>query len=102
MKFSVVSLLDGVDLQSSRQMLLTQLTCFTGKSSRHVEPDHPSLSVISHEDERFRDELRGALTPYERTGELEVWDDTDIVAGQKWEDEDPGKARRTLISWCCC
>lgn len=41
----------------------------------------------SHEDERFRDELRRALTAYEREGELAAWDDTKIVPGQKWEKE---------------
>jgi internalin A len=41
----------------------------------------------SHKDETYRDELRGALTIYERGGELEVWDDTRIVPGQQWDRE---------------
>lgn len=41
----------------------------------------------SHRDELYRDELRGALTIYERNGELIIWDDTKIVVGQKWEPE---------------
>jgi internalin A len=80
-KFSVVELLDGVDLPGSRDLVplpgsFTQL---------YAVP----LVFISyaHEDERFRDELRGALTPYERTRTLQIADDTCIMPGQRWEDE---------------
>jgi internalin A len=82
--YSVRGLLDGVDLPGSRL------------AGRHLRKLHGEvmgnglLSLFisySHKDEIFRDELRGALTAYERTGELETWDDTCIVGGQKWEDE---------------
>lgn len=41
----------------------------------------------AHIDETYCDQLRGALTVYERGGELAVWDDTKIIPGQKWEKE---------------
>jgi internalin A len=79
-KFSVADLLDGVDLPGSRAVLMK------GGILEFVEV--PLLFIsYAHEDERFRDELRGALTPYERTRTLQITDDTCIVPGQKWEDE---------------
>ena len=79
-KFSVAELLDGVDLPGSRDAVIQEAI---------FELVAVPLLFISyaHEDERFRDELRGALTPYERTRTLQIVDDTCIVAGQKWEDE---------------
>jgi hypothetical protein len=41
----------------------------------------------SHKDELYRDELRSALTAYERRGEVSSWDDTCIRPGQRWEQE---------------
>lgn len=80
-KFSVAELLDGVDLPGSRE-----LVALPGET---IQLFGVPLVFISyaHEDERFRDELRGALTPYERTRALQITDDTCIVPGQKWEDE---------------
>lgn len=80
-KFSVAELLDGVDLPGSRN-----LVPLPGSS---IELYAVPLVFISyaHEDERFRDELRGALTAYERTRTLEIVDDTCIMPGQKWENE---------------
>jgi small GTP-binding protein len=72
--FSVTELLDGVDLPDFSRM---------GR-----QPDHRPLRLFisySHKDDVFMDELRGALVPYERTGELEVWADPLIEAGELWE-----------------
>ena len=88
-KFSVAKLLDGVDLPGSRNFSL--MVDFHDGTEHLVSVDRiPGISLFvsySHKDEIFRDELRGALTSYERTGTLKIWDDTYLVAGQKWEDE---------------
>jgi internalin A len=83
-KLSVADLLDGVDIPGSR---------YAGKQMRMFQREVAggarfSLFIsYSHKDELFRDELRGALTAYERKGELDVWDDTCLVSGQQWEGE---------------
>ena len=84
-KFSVAELLDGVDIPGAMRAPQHLRSIDSG-----VWFMSDSLSVFisySHKDELFRDELRGALTPYERKDELNVWDDTRIVAGQQWEPE---------------
>lgn len=83
-KFSVAALLDGVDIPGTRRSLMQS------RPAREELMGSDALSVFisySHKDERFRDELRGALTPYERKRELRVWDDTRVEAGQQWEPE---------------
>ena len=83
MKLSVTALLDGVDVPGTRGVI-RQTPAF------RAIPQAGALSLFisySHKDETFRDELRGALTAYERKGELVPWDDTKIVPGQKWEAE---------------
>jgi internalin A len=90
-KLSVMTLLDGIDIPGSRARFAER---FPGDHSVY------SLSLFisySHEDERFRDELRGALTAYERMGQLTIWDDTKIVPGQKWEPELLGKLEQAEI-----
>jgi internalin A len=93
MDFSVEELLDGVDLpglvRGERAKVRTAL-----RRSFDREHERPSLRnslslfiSYSHKDERFRDELRGALTAYERRTELVIWDDTRIIPGQEWEPE---------------
>ena len=92
-KFSVAELLDGVDLPGYREGI------------QNVPPGAifelvavPRLFIsYAHEDERFRDELRGALTPYERTKTLQIDDDTCILPGQRWEDELLSKVERADI-----
>jgi len=92
-KLSVKDLLDGVDLPGAPR---------SRAADRRKEEFAPSgaLSVFisySHKDERFRDQLRGALTAYERKGELICWDDTRIEAGQGWEPEILGNLERADI-----
>jgi len=94
-RLSVTGLLDGVDIPGARRPV-DRLIPF----QRERIPGRDSLSLFisySHKDELFRDELRGALTAYERKGELTAWDDTCIVAGQKWEAEILGKLERADI-----
>lgn len=89
-KFSVGELLDGVDLPGSRNVAIK------GAILEFVEVPLVFISY-AHEDERFRDELRGALTPYERTMTLRMFDDTCIIPGQKWEDEILSKIKQADI-----
>jgi internalin A len=94
-KFSVAELLDGVDLPGSRHVVRRDSML---QDSIFDFWDLPSVFIsYAHEDERFRDELRGALTPYERSSVLEVWDDTCMLAGQKWEDEILAKLEKADI-----
>lgn len=50
-------------------------------------PRSKAFIAYSHKDKRFLDELHTYLTPYERTGLVDFWDDTRIAAGAKWHDE---------------
>jgi internalin A len=94
-KLSVTELLDGVDLPGVRRPVDRMIPF---QRERIASRDSYSLFIsYAHKDERFRDELRGALTPYERKGDLTVWDDTCIVASQKWEPEILGKLERADI-----
>jgi internalin A len=76
--FNVKQLLDGVDLPASTRKL-------------------PVFISYSHKDSAFLDQLRGALTPYERAGELEVWADPLIEPGQEWEASIIAKLERAAI-----
>jgi internalin A len=69
--FPVKELLDGVDLR--------------GTSNRYATRGLPVFISYSHKDVSFLDQLRGALVPYERTGELQVWADALIEPGEKWD-----------------
>jgi internalin A len=92
---SVVTLLDGVDVPGARRSSDKWVQLLP-----YVYEGRESLSLFisySHKDNRFRDQLRGALTAYERKGEINSWDDTEIVPGQKWEPEILGKLERADI-----
>lgn len=82
--FSVKELLDGVDLTNAPRINLKEaVQIFGGKAAGQL-----SLFIsYSHKDDSYMDQLRAALVPYERTGELEVWADPLIEPGQKWEGE---------------
>ena len=41
----------------------------------------------SHQDPRYLEQLRFALVPYERKGELQIWADPLIEAGQEWREK---------------
>jgi hypothetical protein len=93
MDFSVEDLLDGVDLpgliRGPHSLVRTTIRRVAERTHEQVSMrDCFSLFIsYSHKDELFRDELRGALTVYERRAELSTWHDTLIVPGQKWESE---------------
>lgn len=94
MDFTVKELLDGVDIPGAPRKVSegSRQEIFKYVSSRIAGNGPHSLFIsYSHKDEVYRDELRGALTVYERKNELEVWDDTRIEPGQKWEVEILGK-----------
>jgi internalin A len=94
-KFSVTQLLDGVDIPGARRPS-DRVVPF----HREFLRDRDSVTLFisySHKDERFRDELRGALTAYERRGDVTSWDDTCIMPSQKWEHEILDKLERADI-----
>ena len=41
----------------------------------------------SHKDRIWLDRLKTALTPTIDAGKLDLWDDTRILAGQRWREE---------------
>lgn len=88
-KLSVKKLLDGVDLPGAPRNMQKNISelfrLVVGKISGQLS--HSLFISYSHKDDRYRDELRGALTAYERMQEIEIWDDTRIEPGQKWEAE---------------
>ena len=94
-KFSVTELLDGVDIPGVRRP-----NDRTVPFHREFLRDRDSVTLFisySHKDERYRDELRGALTAYERRGDVTTWDDTCIMPGQKWEQQLLDKLERADI-----
>jgi internalin A len=91
-RLKIKDLLDGVDVEGSarRENLLIDLR---GGSRRNIQDGRvhsADMSVFisyAHKDERFLEQLRIALVPYERKGELRVWSDPLIEAGQEWREE---------------
>ncbi len=94
--FSVKELLDGVDLPGAPRAEPA------GTKGVRV-PEGMGLSALSvfisyaHKDETFLDQLRAALVPYERKGELEVWADKLVEPGQNWEDETLTRLHRARL-----
>lgn len=84
---SVKELLDGVDAPGVLRGKAAQISNLF-EHERMDTGDALSLCIsYAHKDERYRDAFRGAITVYERRGELVVWDDTKILPGQAWEPE---------------
>lgn len=97
MDCSVGELLDGVDLPGAlRGRGIQSGDLFDGGAVERRRQLSLFISY-SHKDETFRDELRGALTAYERRGDLITWDDTCIIPGKKWEPEILQKLERASI-----
>ena len=93
--FKVTQLLDGVDIPGVRRPADR-----TVPFHREFVRNRDSVTLFisySHKDERYRDELRGALTAYERKGDVTSWDDTCIMPGQNWEREILEKLERADI-----
>jgi len=95
--FPVKKLLDGLDLPGAHPRGAFKQVMLFGEDRRDRRERFSLFISYSHKDERFRDELRGALIAYERKGELAAWDDTCIVPGRKWEPETLGKLERADI-----
>jgi hypothetical protein len=81
---NVEELLDGVDIPGAR------------RGSQFVG-GVPVFISYSHKDMVYYDQLREALVPFERTGELMVWGDRQIDAGQRWEGEIMRELDRAVI-----
>jgi len=58
-------------------------------SANKLEQDHkPTVFVsYSHTDSEFLTRLKVHLKPLERENRIDLWDDTRIVAGNKWKEE---------------
>jgi hypothetical protein len=41
----------------------------------------------AHEDEDYKDELMMFLNPMARKGDIKIWNDRAIIAGEEWDDE---------------
>jgi internalin A len=76
---NVKELLDGVDLPGARTR--------RGRDTPGWDTAIPVFISYSHKDVLYFDQLKAALTPYERLGELKIWADPLIEAGQAWEEE---------------
>jgi len=87
-KLSVKKLLDGIDVPGLNRL---------DAGPRLPDPTCSLFISYSHKDEKLCDELRSALTVYERRGDLARWDDTRIEPGQKWEPEILGNLERADI-----
>jgi internalin A len=76
--FNVKELLDGIDLPGALR----------GATYRPTASllARPVFISYSHKDAAYLDQLKAALVPYERMGELSLWSDRMIDAGQSWED----------------
>ncbi len=95
--FPVKELLDGVDLPGAPRGRAADAS---GRPRPEQFERRDSLSVFicyARKDEAFRDQLEGALVPYQRKGELEVWFDELVDPGQDWEDEILSRLERAQI-----
>lgn len=93
---SVKEILENVGMPKNVVMRNTSQISATMELYDSTEPLFTFISY-SHRDARMNDELHGALTIYERNGELELWSDTNIVPGQKWEKEILAKLEKADI-----
>jgi internalin A len=85
--FPVKELLDGVDLPGAPRTKTAKETSSFAARMFGWQDSIPMFISYARKDERFLDQLRGALVPYERKGELSVWADELVEPGQTWEDE---------------
>jgi internalin A len=85
--FSVRTLLDGVDLPGAPRTKSSDGTYIPELLQLMQRPPIPVFICYARKDEAFLDQLRGALVPYERKGELTLWADVLVEPGQRWEDE---------------
>lgn len=65
-------------------VLQEELRTLFNPESRHKNRVFVSYS---HRNKDWLERLQRMMTPFMRTGELELWDDTYLKAGQKWFDE---------------
>jgi internalin A len=120
-RFNVIKLLDGVDLPGvTRSVRATRSGASGSPVARTLQLGYtlhedelrqalsaagfqevwPGVRVFvtySQRDAVFLDQLRAALVPHERLGELKLWCDALLEAGQLWEREILGRLERAQI-----
>lgn len=96
-KFAVSELLDGVDLPGAPRAKPADSRVTSGREQFEPQDSIPVFVCYSRKDERFLDQLRAALVPYERKGELRVWTDMLIEPGQTWEEEILSRLQRAQL-----
>lgn len=91
-RFEVAKLLDGVDLpgvpRSPRRV---------GFEGTWKSQPLATFVAYSRKDTSFLDQLRAALVPHERVGDLKLWWDALAEPGQDWEPEILGRLERAQI-----
>ena len=95
--FQVKELLDGVDLPGVPRTKSGETRFFTGGWLREQRYALSVFICYSRKDGAFLDQLRAALVPYERKGELTVWADELVEPGQTWEHEILSRLERARI-----
>ena len=96
-KFTVSELLDGVDLPGAPRARPADSRVASGREPFEPRDSLPVFICYSRKDERFLDQLRAALVPYERKGELSVWADVLVEPGQTWEEEILSRLQRARL-----
>jgi internalin A len=84
--YSVRALIDGVDLPNAEGGVRDTDDIVFEAGLQHGNTATVFVSY-SHKDAVFRDQLLGALTPYQRAAAMEVWADPLIEPNQEWERE---------------
>ncbi|MFE8603924.1 COR domain-containing protein [Archangium violaceum] len=85
--FPVKELLDGVDLPGAPRANSADAKGTSASERLALRDSMPVFICYSRKDISFLDQLRAALVPYERKGELTLWADELVEPGQTWEDE---------------
>lgn len=69
-----------------------------GAGSSATKPKKNIFISYSHKDSNHLDRLRVHLKPLEKLGVVEIWDDTKIKVGDRWEEEIQGALERSGIA----